>query len=55
MKPILKNRTGKECKKTDCDNYNKRNPFGYDSRLEYCRECKHAYPSQYTKIKKELE
>ena len=43
-----KPRTGKECKKTDCDRH--KNYVAWQcgtSSLGFCMECKHAHVSQY--------
>ncbi len=43
-----KQRTGKECKKTDCDRH--KNYVAWQcgtSSLSFCIECKHAHVSQY--------
>ncbi len=43
-----KPRTGKECKKTDCDRH--KNYVAWQcgtSSLNFCVECKHAHVSQY--------
>lgn len=43
-----KQRTGKECKKTDCARY--KNFVAWQcgtSSLNFCMECKHAHVSQY--------
>ena len=43
-----KPRTGKECKKTDCDRH--KNYVAWQcgtSSLNFCTECKHAHVSQY--------
>lgn len=52
----MKKRTGKECKKTNCEFYHiysNRNPL--TRCLSMCMECKNAYVSQYVKIIEEIE
>ena len=43
-----KPRTGKECKKTDCDRHKNYVAWQFGtSSLSFCMECKHAHVSQY--------
>ena len=43
-----KQRTGKECKKTDCDRHKDYVAWSCgNSALEFCMNCKHAHISQY--------
>ncbi len=47
---IMKNRTGKECKKINCVNYHKYShwtQFMGDSSHQECMECKNSHVSQY--------
>jgi hypothetical protein len=49
---MMKSRTGKECKKVNCKNYKYYSNWGMSmgqSALTECRNCKHAYVSQYSK------
>lgn len=50
----MKRRTGKECKKVNCENYKYySNWYGHlgSSRLNVCRNCKNAFVSQYNREK----
>ena len=50
-----KERTGKECKKTDCDrhtDYVKWDCWGGNPNLPFCMNCKHSHVSQYKKKEK---
>lgn len=48
----MKNRTGKECKKTNCINYKYYSNWGANlggSQLKECMNCKNAFISQFKK------
>lgn len=46
--PYPKDRTGKECKKTDCDRHENYVAWKCGtSSLQFCMNCKHAHLSQY--------
>jgi hypothetical protein len=51
----MKQRTGKECKKTNCTRYDSyKNRWGcLDHNLNFCMNCKWAFVSQFEKIKQE--
>lgn len=43
-----KSRSGKECKKIDCDRYESYKAWNLgDRNLNFCKECKNAHVSQY--------
>jgi hypothetical protein len=45
-----KPRTGKECKKVDCDRHKDYLAWNYGTNsLKFCMECRHAHVSQYKK------
>lgn len=44
----MKQRTGRECKKTNCTRHKDYLGWRYSNTdLQYCMECKHAHVSQY--------
>jgi hypothetical protein len=54
----MKQRTGKECKKTTCENYQYYSHWGRNlgrSELMVCMECRNSHVSQFVKVRKYID